>query len=201
MPLWMPDSSINVSTFCCFAEGYDAATHTCSEANLGSRKPFELDPGQIIHDRALGITTEVAAAETLTRTILPTASVDANATQNENSTNATVIAAGIAVPLGVMLLASLAAIAILTKRLRSLSRARKEEMASMNHHHDQSTFLPPPSIEKPGPQASHMEPDTQAHRNVHEASPDSQRLELSAKQNLVGELATPPRRSPAELPQ
>ncbi|KAF7186790.1 hypothetical protein HII31_11887 [Pseudocercospora fuligena] len=183
MPLWMPDSQVNFSMFCCYSNDYDIETNTCGKTDLGSRQPFELAPGQFIYNRDLGLTDPVSAAETLTRTVLVTVSPTSNATisaaRNSNS-SAKIAAISTGAVLGTLLFASILAIILLTSRLKGLRKAHDEAKKDL--------------------QASRAIQDTQMSQaqkhgdteHIHEISSHTQRVEFPAGEDPVEIEARPP---------
>lgn len=178
MPLWMPDSQVNVSMFCCYSNDYDIETNTCGKTDLGSRQPFELAPGQFIYNRDLGLTEPVSAAETLTRTLLVTVSPTSNATTSaarSSNSSAKIAAISTGAVLGTLLLASVLAIILLTSRLRGLRKAHEEA---------QSTLLATQQMSQ-----AQKHGDTE---HIHEISSRTQRIEFPAGKDPVEIEAPPP---------
>ena len=136
----MPEKSITLwltaneayGKFCC-GDKYDAASKTCKDPTLGSDEPFQLPPGQFIHDRVTGSTEiqgsvriQINSTAIVTRVVssISTAitTVTAEATQNNGKKVTVAVAVGTMVPLGVLLLASVLVTALLWSRLTKLQR-------------------------------------------------------------------------------
>ncbi|KAF7188005.1 hypothetical protein HII31_10677 [Pseudocercospora fuligena] len=109
--------------FCC-RTAYNVTSNSCTTSTEDSTDPFQLSAGTVIYDRATGAqlpetwndTTPVATVMTVTAT--PSAGAQ------KSSSNITAVAAGIAVPLGVLLLAALAGCGILWKQLQRAKRGQ-----------------------------------------------------------------------------
>ncbi|KAK3073483.1 hypothetical protein LTR53_004917 [Teratosphaeriaceae sp. CCFEE 6253] len=173
-----PDGSTTVflaydtpsGAFCC-GENYDAASSECALATRGSRQPFDISAGEVVYNRTdgalllpnpantaqptVGVFVSLATI-TVTATATATGSAAAGVAKSTNTGLVTQVAAGIAVPLGILLLAALAAIAVLVSRNRKLRQAHESQ-----------------SWASPDPKSSPMEA-SQAHSSVYEPPKSSQ---------------------------
>ncbi|KAK3068754.1 hypothetical protein LTR53_013417 [Teratosphaeriaceae sp. CCFEE 6253] len=142
-----PDGSTTVflaydtpsGAFCC-GENYDAVSSECAIATKGSRQPFDISAGEVVYNRSDGAlllpnpantaqptAAVVASLATITVTTTATASAAAGTAKSTSTGLVTQVAAGVAVPLGVLLLAALAAIAVLVSRNRKLRSAHESQ--------------------------------------------------------------------------
>lgn len=130
------------SPFCCDGP-YDNTTGTCAKPSQGSSQPFELPPGRVVYNRTDGA---IMTDGTLSSNYSQRATCDETQTaisQNQTSTpascpqegvqvsesgssNVTAVASGIAVPLGVLLLASLLAVVVLLRQNRALKKSLRQ---------------------------------------------------------------------------
>ena len=134
------------SPFCC-DKPYDPTNGSCPVPSLGSYQPFLLPTGRIIYDRTNGAVmtngtlpanlSQPGSCSNAQTTILqnqtaalPTTCPQEEATQvpGSGSERLTAVATGTAVPLGVLLLASVIAVAVLLRQNRSLRRSLLREL-------------------------------------------------------------------------
>lgn len=135
------------SPFCCQVP-YDNATQSCPIPSRGESQPFQLQVGHIIYNRTEGsvMMNGTLPASALHRdtcdgqlnTSQPQTPTSTTCTQGcaqtcrSEPSNLATVAAGIAVPLGVLLLASLAALAVLFRQNRALRRSASQPTPPMN---------------------------------------------------------------------
>ncbi|KAK4497907.1 hypothetical protein PRZ48_010562 [Zasmidium cellare] len=126
-----PDGS-----FCC-DRNFDTQTQSCPTASgKFGNTPFNMTLGRVIWNRTDGsimnngtlLPSQVQLSEAQT-----TVTLHPSASSTSTSTNTTAVAAGIAVPLGVLLLASLATIFFLLSKLKNLKKQlHKPDTASFD---------------------------------------------------------------------
>ncbi|KAK0345507.1 hypothetical protein LTR02_000371 [Friedmanniomyces endolithicus] len=122
------DDAANNGAFCCVYP-YNSTSAQCQLPTAGSYEPFDIDSFQVIYDRSTGATipldgsspttTANSSGAAATSTVTTTATATATGT---SGTSVAAVAAGVAAPLGVLLLASLIACGILLSRLKKLRR-------------------------------------------------------------------------------
>ncbi|KAK0925466.1 hypothetical protein LTR29_018048, partial [Friedmanniomyces endolithicus] len=122
------DDAANNGAFCCVYP-YNSTSAQCQLPTGGSYAPFDIDSFQVIYDRSTGATipldgsspttTANSSGAAATSTVTTTATATATGT---SGTSVAAVAAGVAAPLGVLLLASLIACGILLSRLKKLRR-------------------------------------------------------------------------------
>ncbi|TKA39032.1 hypothetical protein B0A54_09629 [Friedmanniomyces endolithicus] len=122
------DDAANNGAFCCVYP-YNSTSAQCQLPTGGSYAPFDIDSFQVIYDRSTGATipldgsspttTANSSGAVATSTVTTTATATATGT---SGTSVAAVAAGVAAPLGVLLLASLIACGILLSRLKKLRR-------------------------------------------------------------------------------
>ncbi|KAK1823995.1 hypothetical protein LTR12_001528 [Friedmanniomyces endolithicus] len=120
------DDAANNGAFCCVYP-YNSTSEQCQLPTGGSYAPFDIDSFQVIYDRSTGATipldgsnpttTANSSGAAATSTVTTTATATAAGTSSVAA-----VAAGVAAPLGVLLLASLIACGILLSRLKKLRR-------------------------------------------------------------------------------
>ncbi|KAK1025338.1 hypothetical protein LTS16_023299 [Friedmanniomyces endolithicus] len=119
------DDPANNGAFCCVAP-YNSTSAQCQFQTAGSYVPFDMDAFQVIYDRSTGATIPIDGSNpTTTANSSGAATVTTTATATATGTSGTsvaAVAAGVAAPLGVLLLASLIACGILLSRLKKLRR-------------------------------------------------------------------------------
>jgi hypothetical protein len=136
------------SPFCC-NKPYNTDTQACEVSSRGTFQPFQLPIGRIVHNRTDGSammngtlssslfqnnaceTQPVGIQNRTIQTLGPTTC--SQVTAQSELANVTAIAAGIAAPLGVLLLASLAAVAVLFRQNRSLKRLAQHNDRPLAH--------------------------------------------------------------------
>lgn len=119
------DDAATNGAFCCVFP-YNSTSNQCQLGTDGSTQPFSLDSFQAIYDRTTGATIPLDGSD-------PTASSANSSTAATTTVVATVtskssitpIAAGIATPLGILLIAALIACGILFSQLRRLRREQR----------------------------------------------------------------------------
>lgn len=132
------------SPFCC-KKPYNTDTQACEVSSRGSFEPFQLPIGRIVYNRTDGSVMmngnlpdnlfQHNACQTQTvssqnQTLAPTTCPQVTVTAQSK---VTAITAGIAAPLGVLLLASLAAMAVLFRQNRSLKRLAQQHEKPLAH--------------------------------------------------------------------
>ncbi|KAK3115673.1 hypothetical protein LTR53_004736 [Teratosphaeriaceae sp. CCFEE 6253] len=114
--------------FCC-QYPYNSTSGQCQVASGGSTQPFSLDPFQVIVDRSTGkllpLNGSDATPSESTNSSAATTTVTATTTATGQS-SIVPIAAGIAAPLGILLIAALVACGVLFSQLRKLRRERND---------------------------------------------------------------------------
>ena len=183
-----------VGQFCC-SEGLDSNSSECIIPTLGSNKPFELDPGQIIMDRSNGATAgrnPTTATITVTASAQPsTATAASTHTQGKSNRDHTLpIILGISIPLGVLLLVAILVICWLwrrTTRLKTGGQAPQKDLDASDTRHS-STSLRSPTHSSLSSRHTHEIHAT----GICEASPEAQAHELRSSPNRV-EVAWSPR--------
>ncbi|TKA79560.1 hypothetical protein B0A55_02737 [Friedmanniomyces simplex] len=131
------DDATNNGAFCCVYP-FNSTSGQCEVSTGGSTNPFDLDAFQVIYDRSTGATIPLDGSDATTSvnssSAATTSTVTATATATSKSSIAAV-AAGVAAPLGVLLLASLIACGILLSRLRKLRREYDAGGSEKSHLH------------------------------------------------------------------
>lgn len=193
MTVWLINNT-DVGYFCCNFE-YDATTYTCGNPTLGSHQPFELQPGQVIWNRANGdanfrnigaaTATVTLSANIQSTTVSPTTVEDQNGTstpvsraQQTGNGNTIAIAIGIAVPLGILLLLAVIALFLLWRRMQAIeARASlsSQPAAKTTNIGESGRKLDLPSAMSVSPTQRYEADDALA---VSEALPDGQMHEL-----------------------
>lgn len=130
--------------FCCDVN-YNTTTKACGMPTRGSNAPFDLTAGNVIYNRTdgatikhgtlsfadLGISNSTSSSSVAAESSIATASVSASASATTSSSSTIVpVAVGIAVPLGVLLIAALLACGVLFSQNRRLRKAAREAQAS-----------------------------------------------------------------------
>jgi hypothetical protein len=145
--------------FCC-DQPYNFTTQSCTVSSKGDSQAFSLPIGRVVYNRTDGssmmngtlsasslhldtcnaqaISLDNQTNQTSNALTSPQADVGATCSDPENLT---AITAGIAVPLGVLLLASLVALAIQIRHNRSLKRTLQRGLPSENLPMSQATSL------------------------------------------------------------
>ncbi|EMC98481.1 hypothetical protein BAUCODRAFT_121349 [Baudoinia panamericana UAMH 10762] len=141
--------------FCC-GRNYNQTTGQCMTGTQGSKAPFNISPGEVIYNRANGAlltpnpteTSAPSAAFVLQNsTATVTASATSCTTASAGSSSVATIAAAISVPLGVLLLAALAAVALLLGQNRKLRRGRSQQ--AVDHATPNMTAHTPSTLVSP----------------------------------------------------
>ncbi|EME41182.1 hypothetical protein DOTSEDRAFT_55080 [Dothistroma septosporum NZE10] len=114
--------------FCCVS-GYNVTSQQCMTESDGTFAPFSLPAGTVVIDRSNGATLPENFNSTDAAASVVTATVTASATAAPEKSNTAAVAAGVAVPLGVLLVAALAGCFLLW---RNLGKARRE-LAAFGH--------------------------------------------------------------------
>jgi hypothetical protein len=123
------------SGFCC-QQAYNVSTQLCQDETHGS-DPFPLDSGTAIYDRSNGATLPPSTATSSTSgtstsvvngTTTVTATVTASASASSN--NVTTVAAGIAVPLGVLLVLAIIGCIFFSWKYKSLNTTGAHQVAA-----------------------------------------------------------------------
>lgn len=130
----------------CCTPLYDSSKGECTLPTLGSSDPFTLPAGQIIWDRKTGSTVQyntTAENGTAITTTTVTATPPSKAGNDKN--NDVAIGVGVAVPLGVLLLAAIAAVVLLMTKLKRLGK-RHEEMLHHQQLLPQDSKVPYPDL-------------------------------------------------------
>ncbi|KAK4619760.1 hypothetical protein CLAFUW4_11038 [Fulvia fulva] len=124
------DSSQGNGLFCCL-NGYNVTSRQCMTESDGTSAPFSLPAGSVVIDRSNGATLpqNFNSTDAAGSIITVTATAAANATNTPESNNTTAIAAGISVPLGLLLLAALAGCFVLW---RNLKKARNQVQGAVH---------------------------------------------------------------------
>ena len=127
--------------YCCL--GFDVGSGQCFQPTLGASTPFNITPGNVIHDRSTGSAQSVNASQV---TASATASsqtsaigATSSAVYRTDKAHDAAIGAGIGVSLGVSLLAAFVAILIL---IRQRNKSRREVIALQASMHLQSFRSP-----------------------------------------------------------
>jgi hypothetical protein len=120
------DVATGTSGFCC-QQAYNVSTQLCEAETHGSYDPFALVAGTAIYDRANGSTlppSTIASSSSGTTTVTVTAPAGAC------STNITTVAAGIAVPLGVLLIFATMGLIFFWRKYQSLKSTGASHVAA-----------------------------------------------------------------------
>lgn len=192
MPILLVNDSA-VGQFCC-SEGLDANTTKCIIATLGSSKPFELDPGQIILDRSNGATVGSnlePATTTVTATAQPSAATAAGTQPPSSKRDDTLpIILGISIPLGILLLVAVIVICWLWRRTNSIN---KHSLATQKGSDTSETTPSSNSLHDPADSPLSSRDTYEIHaRDICEASPEAQAHELRSRPNRVEVAGSPP---------
>ena len=116
------DASHGNGLFCC-RNGYNTTSQECMTPSDGTSAPFSLPAGTVIIDRSNGATLPEDFNSTDAAGSVVTATVTASAASAPGKSNTAAVAAGVAVPLGVLLIAALVGCGVLW---RNLGKARRE---------------------------------------------------------------------------
>ncbi|KAN0095759.1 hypothetical protein V8E51_016470 [Hyaloscypha variabilis] len=114
------------SGFCC-QRAYNVSTQLCEAETHGSYDPFALVSGTAIYNRANGSTlppSTIVSSSNVTTTVTVTA------TASPRSTNITTVAAGIAVPLGVLLILATIGLILFWRKYRILKSTGATHLAT-----------------------------------------------------------------------
>ncbi|KAK5113973.1 hypothetical protein LTR62_003096 [Meristemomyces frigidus] len=126
------DDVQNNGAFCCVLP-FNSTSQQCQVATKGSTQPFDLDPFHVIVDRSSGATLPQDGSD-FTAAAATTASASGSSTPSSatcsdtatatTTVNASIapVAAGIAAPLGILLIAALIACGMLFSQVRKLRR-------------------------------------------------------------------------------
>ncbi|KAK3674137.1 hypothetical protein LTR78_005984 [Recurvomyces mirabilis] len=120
------DDVTNNGAFCCVLP-YNSTTGRCPVSTKGSTTPFDLDPFQVIVDRSNGATLPIDGTDYVTTSNATSTGSTAETTVYQTTTataqaSIAPIAAGIAAPLGILLIAALIACGVLFSQVRKLRR-------------------------------------------------------------------------------